>query len=174
VATVSQKRLLISQNHTIDVLYLLAALGSGAHRLVLVHRHQGRIVEAADYDHDECQAIKADIIESGEVINREYDTLNAPSRTLRVDWAQSSNGDLVINIKRESVTLHRQPTGNYQVTHASTNQPTPSPTEWPHRSDDGSTTASQLLGSAATAPAAGGTTAAIVPTTPTGLCALFA
>lgn len=116
---ITQEIVAQSATDVVSLYYLTAALGSGRHVLFLVHTHQGQIVAAYDYSLDMVKLL-ADETNSRIVVNPD-------SKKARVEFVQSSRGDLAIELLKEKTTLRRDPSGNwtiYQRENASNSSPT--------------------------------------------------
>lgn len=111
--TASQKRLTDHAGQSLDLLYLLGAIGE-KHHLILIHRRDGKIIEAMDYTDPLLLALRAEM-GAPETLGE------ALSTPVRVKWAQSSDGDLMVELIADRVTLRRDPRGNYQILNGTEN-----------------------------------------------------
>lgn len=120
MAVVTSELLQKSDNYSLDLLYLTGALGEGKHKLILVKRFQGRIVEAADYDINVFDAMADEIarIEPGII----YGGSAALKSKLRCEWMQSSGGHLIIELIADRTTLKRNPLGQYDIQYGNIQQ----------------------------------------------------
>ena len=120
MAVVTSKLLQKSENFSLELLYLVGALGEGRHKLILLKRFQGGIVEATDYDTYTFEAMvdENNRIEPGTI----YPELTAPESKLRCEWMQSSGGHLIIELIADRTTLKRNPLGQYDIQYGNTQQ----------------------------------------------------
>lgn len=116
---ITQEIVAQSVTDIVSLYYLTAKLGSGRHVLFLVHAHQGQIIAAYNYSLDMVKLIAEEI--DGRVIT------DPIGKKARVEYVQSSKGDLAIELLKEKTTLRRDPSGNwtiYQKENVSNSSPT--------------------------------------------------
>lgn len=120
MAVATSKLLQKSENFSLELLYLVGALGEGKHKFILLKRFQGGIVEATDYDIYTFDAILDEIsrIEPGTV----YSESTAPESKLRCEWMQSSAGHIVVELIADRVVIKRNPLGQYEIDYGNTQQ----------------------------------------------------
>ncbi len=120
MAVATSKLLQKSENFSLELLYLLGALGEKGHKLILIKRFQGSIVEAADYDIHVFEAMADEItrIEPGTI----YDELIAPESKVRCEWMQSTSGHIIVELTADRTTLKRNPLGQYDIQYGNTDQ----------------------------------------------------
>lgn len=116
---ITQEIVARSATDTVSLYYLIAALGSGKHILFLVHAHKGQIVAAYDYSLDMVKLLADET--DGIVL------IHPDSKKARVEYVQSSRGDLAIELLKERTTLRRDPSGNWTI-HQRDNVSNSSPT----------------------------------------------
>lgn len=129
MAVVTSKLLQKSENFSLELLYLLGALGEGRHKLILLKRFQGRIVDVSDYDLDVVSAM-VDEIRRVEPAGKLHDTSTAPESKLRCEWMQSSGGHIVIRLLADRVELKRNPLGQYEIDYGHTDQQDYNHVQW--------------------------------------------
>ena len=120
MAVATSKLLQKSENFSLELLYLLGALGEKGHKLILIKRFQGGIVEAADYDINVFDAMADEItrIEPGTI----YDELIAPESKVRCEWMQSTSGHIIVELTADRVVIKRNPLGQYEIDYGNTQQ----------------------------------------------------
>lgn len=120
MAVVTSKLLQKSENFSLELLYLLGALGEKGHKLILMKRFQSGIVEATDYDINVFEAMADEItrIEPGTI----YSDLTAPEAKVRCEWMQSSSGHIIIELIADRTILKRNPLGQYEINYGNTDQ----------------------------------------------------
>jgi hypothetical protein len=104
---ITQEIVVQSATDTVSLYYLTAALGSGKHVLFLVHAQEGMIVAGYDYSLDMVRLLAAET--DGTVV------VSPDSKKARVEFVQSSRGDLAIELLKERTTLRRDPSGNWTI-----------------------------------------------------------
>ncbi|MCY7323472.1 MAG: hypothetical protein LH660_17115 [Phormidesmis sp. CAN_BIN36] len=104
---ITQEIVAQSATDTVSLYYLTAALGSGKHVLFLVHAHQGQVIAAYDYSLDMVKLIADET--DGKVI------ADPIGKKARVEYVQSSKGDLAIELLKERTTLRRDPSGDWTI-----------------------------------------------------------
>ena len=116
---ITQEIVAQSASDIVSLYYLTAGLGSGKHVLFLVHAHQERIIAVYDYSLDMVKLIAEET--NGRVI------IDPIGKKARIEYVQSSKGDLAIELLKEKTTLRRDPSGNwtiYQKENVSNSSPT--------------------------------------------------
>ena len=104
---ITQEIVAQSATDTVFLYYLTAGLGSGKHVLFLVHTHQGQVIAAYNYSRDMVNLIAEET--DGRVIT------DPVSKKARVEYVQSSKGDLAVELLKEKTTLRRDPSGNWTI-----------------------------------------------------------
>jgi|GEM_PF-3065584 len=115
---IPQKLLAQTDRSTLSLLMIIAELGKGKgrHRMMFVHRQDGRIVSVDEYDYTLTKYLVQELVDRGETLIAQYTDDTAPETRCKVRTVESSDGDFYLEFLTEKTAIKKIP-GGYEVLH---------------------------------------------------------